>query len=106
VAYDGDVYLTIVLNSFVHLVMYSYYFFTTFGISVPWKNYITILQMVQFLIMNAQAIYMIVFAACPFPFRIMVAYLIYIISLFILFYDFYRKTYSASRGKRAESKNE
>lgn len=30
VAYDGDVYYTVVLNSFVHLVMYFYYFLTTF----------------------------------------------------------------------------
>jgi len=24
-AYDGDVYLTVILNGFVHFVMYSYY---------------------------------------------------------------------------------
>ncbi len=28
VAYDGDVYYTVILNSFVHLVMYFYYFLT------------------------------------------------------------------------------
>ena len=32
--FDGDVYYTIVLNSFVHLVMYSYYQFTLLDIPV------------------------------------------------------------------------
>lgn len=30
-AYDGDVYYTIIANSFVHLVMYYYYTCTCFG---------------------------------------------------------------------------
>jgi len=95
--YDGDIYLTVVLNSFVHLVMYSYYFLATLGYSAWWKNYITLLQMGQFLMMNAQAIYILYFG-CPFPQNITWLYLIYIISLFILFQNFYRRTYNT--GKR------
>jgi len=91
--YDGDIYLTIVLNSFVHLVMYSYYFLTTFGYNAWWKNYITLLQMGQFLLMNVQAIYILVFG-CPYPRNITTLYLIYIISLFLLFNNFYTKTYT------------
>jgi elongation of very long chain fatty acids protein 4 len=93
VGYDGDVYLTIVLNSFVHLVMYSYYFLATLGYSAWWKNYITLLQMGQFLLMNAQAIYILYFG-CPYPRNITMAYLFYIISLFLLFRDFYQRTYT------------
>jgi len=93
VAYDGDIYLTIVLNSFVHLVMYSYYLLATLSIQVPWKNYITLLQMGQFLLMNAQAIYLLYFK-CPFPRNVTFFYLFYIISLFILFQNFYKKTYT------------
>lgn len=54
--YDGDIYLTIVLNSFIHLVMYSYYFLTTFNVTVPKpiKALITNMQMIQFITMNAQ----------------------------------------------------
>lgn len=33
--YDGDVYYTIVVNSFIHFVMYGYYFLTTLNIPVP-----------------------------------------------------------------------
>jgi elongation of very long chain fatty acids protein 4 len=33
VNYDGDVYLTVVLNGFIHTVMYSYYFVSMVSIS-------------------------------------------------------------------------
>jgi len=101
--YDGDIYLTIVLNSFVHLTMYSYYFLSTLGYSAWWKNYITLLQMGQFLVMNAQAIYIIYFK-CPYPQNITWFYLIYIISLFILFQKFYTRTYSNSTKRPSEKK--
>jgi len=91
--YDGDVYLTIVLNAFVHLMMYSYYFLSTLGYNAWWKNYITLLQMAQFIVMNVQAIYMIYFK-CPYPQNITWFYLIYIISLFVLFQNFYQRTYT------------
>jgi len=89
--YDGDIYLTIVLNSFVHLVMYSYYFLSTLGYNAWWKNYITLLQMGQFLVMNLQALY-ILFAGCAYPPKITWVYLFYIISLFVLFKNFYSET--------------
>ena len=38
-------------NSFVHVVMYSYYFMSLLKIPVPWKQYITYMQMLQF-VMN------------------------------------------------------
>jgi len=99
VGYTGDIYLTVVLNSFVHLVMYSYYFLSTLGYSAWWKNYITLLQMGQFIIMNIQAIYILVFK-CPYPQRITMAYLFYIISLFLLFRNFYNRTYTKPTGAK------
>lgn len=100
--YDGDIYLTIILNSFVHLVMYSYYFLSTLSIPVPWKNYVTLLQMAQFLVMNGQALY-IIMMGCPYPRNITIFYLLYIISLFFLFQNFYNQTYSESKKKLSQS---
>jgi len=51
--------------------------------------------MVQFLIMNAQAIYILV-AGCPFPRNVTILYLIYIQSLFWLFASFFVRSYSSS----------
>lgn len=62
VNYDGDIYLTIVLNGFIHTVMYTYYFVCmhtkvptkwlsdpTVSKSCPiwWKSALTMNQMVQ-----------------------------------------------------------
>jgi len=36
------------LNTFVHVVMYFYYFLASIGVHVWWKKYITTIQMLQF----------------------------------------------------------
>eukprot|EP01084_Bolivina_argentea_P146345 256276_1 len=41
-------YLFIVQNSFIYTIMYTYYAFSIIGYKFPLKNWITILQMVQF----------------------------------------------------------
>lgn len=93
--YDGDIYFTIVLNGTIHFIMYGYYFLTAFNIPVPTfiKKMITLSQMFQFLCMNAQAIYILYFG-CEFPRNVTIFYLGYIISLFLLFNNFRKKTYS------------
>jgi hypothetical protein len=58
--YAGDVYFTIVANSFIHLLMYFYYFLSTFGPAPAWGKYLTQLQMVQFVLMNLQVRYVCV----------------------------------------------
>lgn len=86
--YDGDVYLTIVLNSFVHFVMYFYYFLSPWFKAAKytpwWKFLITQLQLVQFFIMNGQAIYLLT-NGCAYPERMTWSYLLYIDTLIILF---------------------
>eukprot|EP00035_Acanthoeca_spectabilis_P035650 m.35737 g.35737 ORF g.35737 m.35737 type:complete len:287 (+) comp7471_c0_seq1:56-916(+) len=96
--YDGDIYYTIVANSFVHFVMYFYYFLTSLNVPVPIrvKKAITQLQMGQFLTMNAQALY-IRYNNCPYPAPLTWFYLFYIISLFILFNQFSQRTYKAKK---------
>jgi len=44
----GDSYVPALVNSFVHLVMYSYYLLATLHISCPWKQSLTQLQLFQF----------------------------------------------------------
>jgi elongation of very long chain fatty acids protein 4 len=84
---DGDVFYTIVANSLVHLVMYSYYGLTTFNVRPPWGWLVTKVQMFQFITMNAQAFYILV-NGCAYPRNLTAFYLVYIISLFILFQQF------------------
>jgi len=63
--YDGDIFLFIMLNAFIHTVMYSYYFICMHtkdrktGKSLPiwWKSYLTMMQMIQFVTLMSSGIY-------------------------------------------------
>lgn len=98
----AQVYFTVVLNAFVHTVMYLYYFMTPWFHAakyvVWWKPLITYLQMAQFVAMNAQAIFALA-NGCPYPKNIVWLYLFYIIFLLALFANFAVRSY-CSRGKK------
>jgi elongation of very long chain fatty acids protein 4 len=104
--YDGDIYFTVVLNSFIHFVMYFYYTARTFNISVPSpiKALVTKAQMIQFVCMNLQAGYLLYTGCGAFPRNNTWFYLFYIISMLVLFNNFSQKTYRAKpgKGKKAE----
>ncbi|KEG00296.1 hypothetical protein YYE_04807 [Plasmodium vinckei vinckei] len=53
IGYDGDVYYIIVSNSFVHSIMYAYYFFASLKYKIPvyLKSCVTYIQMLQFVSM-------------------------------------------------------
>lgn len=98
VGYDGEIYYVVALNSFVHVVMYAYYFMASLNIPLArmMKVFVTQLQMVQFLSMNVHACYHIYWRnTCRYPIRVTVGYLIYVISLFLLFRNFSKKTYGS-----------
>lgn len=52
--YDGDIFLTVILNGAIHTVMYTYYFLSMHTKDIWWKKYLTLMQIVQFLAMNGQ----------------------------------------------------
>ncbi|KAI1309054.1 Elongation of very long chain fatty acids protein 7 [Halotydeus destructor] len=59
----------IILNSFIHVLMYAYYFLSSFGPEMQpylwWKQHLTKLQLLQFAILLVQASYFIGFVDCP-----------------------------------------
>lgn len=101
VNYDGDIYLTITLNGFIHTVMYTYYFICMHtrvpetGKSLPiwWKSSLTMMQMIQFVTMMSQGTYLIATQCTTSSSRVTVAYIVYILSLFILFAQFFVESY-------------
>ncbi len=84
------------INSFLHVLMYSYYALAAFGPSVQkylwWKRYITILQLGQFAIYAMFGVVVFIYQT-GFP----VFWLYFALSqppfFFYMFYDFYRKSY-------------
>lgn len=101
VGYDGDVYLTIVLNGLIHTIMYTYYFVSLHTKEIPWKSILTLSQMIQFVLMNSQAGWLLYSECTTYPRNIIVAYLIYILSLLVLFANFFVMSYMIG-GKKAK----
>jgi len=102
VNYDGDIYLTIILNGAIHMMMYSYYFLAIHTRDIWWKKYMTTAQLIQFCIMMAQSTKMLYSGAeCTnLPPRVTATYLVYILSIFGLFMHFFFQSY-ASKPKKA-----
>jgi elongation of very long chain fatty acids protein 4 len=101
VAFDGDVYLTIVLNGFIHTIMYTYYFVSLHTKSIPWKSLLTSSQLVQFVIMNAQALFILGSDCKAFPQNVSIAYFVYIVSLILLFSKFFYDSYISGKGGKS-----
>ncbi|KAL6435978.1 hypothetical protein ACFW04_005661 [Cataglyphis niger] len=100
---SGSTFLPAMVNSFIHVLMYSYYGLAALGPSVAkylwWKKYLTILQLIQFtsaLILGINGIR----SGCDFPLWMQYALVIYMLSFIVLFGNFYAKAYIA-KGKQA-----
>lgn len=96
----GQSFVGVILNSFVHVVMYSYYALAAFGPSIRkylwWKKYITMLQLAQFcvvIIHTANSLYI----ECPSPRWMHWALIGYATSFIFLFSNFYIQTYLEKR---------
>ena len=64
-----------------------------------WKSALTLGQMVQFVLMNAQAGYLLVVDCQSFPRKITEAYLYYILTLLALFAHFFVDSYVLNKKK-------
>eukprot|EP01108_Squamamoeba_japonica_P001992 TRINITY_DN1905_c0_g3_i2.p1 TRINITY_DN1905_c0_g3~~TRINITY_DN1905_c0_g3_i2.p1 ORF type:complete len:293 (-),score=93.36 TRINITY_DN1905_c0_g3_i2:100-936(-) len=100
----GDSYMSAMINCFVHVVMYSYYFFSALGFRVWFKKYITQMQLIQFFIGVVHCVLGVVYD-CGREFAWMYkANALYMTSFIILFGSFYINSYgkkdSASKKKK------
>lgn len=94
----GDAYFGAMLNSWIHVMMYSYYALSLLKFSCPWKQYLTQAQLLQFATVVAYTAFSFVLAyrsrqaqakhyACFF------VQTFEMVSLFFLFMRFYSKAY-------------
>lgn len=92
----GQAFFIGMLNSFVHVIMYSYYFLTCFGPRLQkylwWKRYLTKLQLIQFVFIFLHSGYNL-FADCDFPDWLNIMVVGYMLSLIALFLNFYIQSY-------------
>ncbi|KAG4068363.1 hypothetical protein HA402_007883 [Bradysia odoriphaga] len=90
------------LNTFVHIVMYTYYMFAAMGPQYQrflwWKKYLTALQMVQFVAIMVHA-FQLLFIDCNYP-RAFVWWIgMHAVMFFFLFNEFYKSTYKAKQDR-------
>lgn len=92
--FNGDMYLPILLNAFVHVLMYSHYLVSALGFSTPWKSYLTSLQLAQFVTIAAQSwISLSKGDSCGGPYFGKVLMVVYMGSMLVLFGNFFVNTY-------------
>jgi hypothetical protein len=113
--YDAEIFVAIGFNAGIHVIMYTYYLIsmhmpkdkdprTGKPYSVWWKKHLTTLQMTQFFGMNLHG-FLILYNGCSqvTP-RGTAMYLAYIMSLFILFMNFFIRSYCKRSPNKTTSK--
>jgi len=100
----GDSYFGALFNSWIHVMMYSYYALSLLKIPCPWKKYLTMAQLFQF---ASVVVYTLIsMASYPIHQRTKWHYIgcaIQIgemVSLFVLFSQFYKKSYSKNKNPK------
>nr|CAH7715198.1 unnamed protein product [Callosobruchus chinensis] len=97
----GMASVPLVVNSFIHILMYAYYYMSSFGPSwqkklAPWKPKLTMLQMVQFTLLIIHALTSLT-PNCQVPRTLLMIYIPNVVVIFKMFYDFYQKSYSTKQ---------
>ncbi|GFG28508.1 hypothetical protein Cfor_00645 [Coptotermes formosanus] len=91
------------LNTFVHIVMYSYYLFTALGPRFQkylwWKKYLTVLQMVQFILVMVHA-FQLLFIDCNYPKAFVWWIGLHAVMFYFLFADFYKQAYKKKQMRK------
>ncbi|KAH3867427.1 elongation of very long chain fatty acids protein 4-like isoform X2 [Dreissena polymorpha] len=102
----GQSFFVALLNSFVHVFMYTYYGLAAIGPHMQkylwWKRYLTKMQLTQFVLFLIHTGYNLLID-CDFPRGFMIAVFLYALSLIALFGNFYYQTYSSKKEKKKRS---
>jgi len=89
------------LNSLVHIFMYGYYFLAALGPSMKkylwWKKYLTMFQMVQFVVVFSRSIIVIFgIVDCGYPRYFSLISASITVLFFVMFMQFYMQSYKAN----------
>jgi len=100
--YGGHYIFSGLLNLLVHIVMYTYYYLSAQNSLIrqsAWKQYLTILQMVQFILMFSHSLWTLLQPNCnvPLPKIFLVMFMSGL--MFVMFMNFYRKSYTQIKKK-------
>ncbi|CAF2064173.1 unnamed protein product [Rotaria magnacalcarata] len=101
----GQSLFVIIINSFIHVIMYGYYGLSACGPKIQkylwWKRYITQAQMLQFVAVIIHSIVNLR-QQCNFPKIFDLSFLIYGITILMLFANFYLQSYTIRKKQHAK----
>ncbi|KAG5883066.1 hypothetical protein JTB14_030441 [Gonioctena quinquepunctata] len=90
------------LNTFVHIIMYSYYLLAALGPQYQkylwWKKYLTTIQMIQFIMVMVHA-FQLLFIDCNYPKAFVWWIGMHAVMFYFLFTNFYKETYNKKQEK-------
>jgi hypothetical protein len=93
----GNTGFTPLINSFVHMVMYLYYYMAAMGPGMAqylwWKKYITKIQIIQFMMAGIHALHVFVVPGCKYPRLISLFEFSESVYFFVTFFRFYVRSY-------------
>ncbi|PVV05281.1 hypothetical protein BB560_000205 [Smittium megazygosporum] len=101
----ASVFYFVIVNSFVHSVMYTYFAFSSLGFYLPGKQYLTSLQITQFLCGFVYAVYYALKPNCASPSQRFGTWvnIAYLLPLTYLFFDFAFRTYGKKKPSSKKS---
>ena len=97
-------------NSFIHIIMYSYYFLAALGPHMQpylwWKRYLTRFQMIQFVCIFIKSMVLVLgVSECGYPWQFSGLTALLMILFFFLFAEFYVREYTAKKAAVKENNN-
>ncbi|XP_054912106.1 ELOVL fatty acid elongase 8b [Poeciliopsis prolifica] len=99
----GQSFFIGLVNTFVHIIMYTYYGLSAFGPNMQkhlwWKKYLTMLQLLQFLLFFLHTGYNLI-TECDFPDSMNIVVFAYVLTLIMLFCNFYYKQYLLKKKRK------
>ncbi|XP_037941434.1 elongation of very long chain fatty acids protein F-like [Teleopsis dalmanni] len=97
------------LNAFIHVIMYSYYFFSALNPNIKtskWKRFITTAQIIQFILIIIHQLWaLFISKGCTYPKILLYLNLSQAMIMIILFSNFYIKTYIRRKSNIKEDRH-
>ncbi|XP_022673251.1 elongation of very long chain fatty acids protein AAEL008004-like isoform X2 [Varroa jacobsoni] len=94
---DSHMTLVVLVNQCVHVIMFTYYFFASFGDRfrkyLTWKRYLTGIQLAQFFVLGVHSVLPLVFPCPGLPAMHSIVAISSMTFFFIMFARFYVQTY-------------
>lgn len=92
------------LNTFVHIVMYTYYLLAAMGPKIQpylwWKKYLTAFQMLQFIAIMVHA-FQLLFIECNYPKAFVWWIGLHAVMFLFLFKEFYQQNYQQKKPRKS-----